>query len=353
MTLAPLAAASRKSRWSSTLLVQLGATTNRTYVLPLVIFYPTSRCNSRCVSCDWWKSSGADDLTLDEIAAVASALPALGTRVVAFSGGEPLLRPDVFAIAALFRDRGMTLHLLTSGVLLERCAPEVGRCFAHVTISLDASRAGLYEAVRGIRALDRVEQGVKTLRRAAPDLPITARATLHRANFRDMPSIVDKALAMRLDGLSFLAADVSSSAFGRTAPADASELALTADEIDEFEAIVERTVIEFSDEFERGFIAESPEKLRNLPQYYAALAGQTPFPRVTCNAPSVSVVLEANGGVRPCFFHRPIGSVRSEPLADIVRRALPEFRRGLDMATDPTCTRCVCSMKTGWRAHTW
>src|SRR4249919_52640 len=103
-------------------LVTLGAVTNRTFVLPLLIFYPTGRCNSRCLSCDWWKQSGADDLTLDEIATVADALPPLGTRMVVFSGGEPLLRPEVFDAAQRFRDRGLVLHLLTSGVLLERFA---------------------------------------------------------------------------------------------------------------------------------------------------------------------------------------------------------------------------------------
>src|SRR3954466_2262546 len=98
-------------------LVQLGRVTNRTFVLPLLIFYPTGRCNSRCVSCDWWKQTGADDLTLDEIARLAASLPALGTRMVGFSGGEPLLRPEVFDAAQLFRERGIVLHLLTSGVL--------------------------------------------------------------------------------------------------------------------------------------------------------------------------------------------------------------------------------------------
>jgi MoaA/NifB/PqqE/SkfB family radical SAM enzyme len=77
-------------------LVRLAEVTNRTYVLPVVVFFPTSRCNSRCVSCDWWKCSGGGDLALDEIESVARALPALGTRLVLFSGGEPLLRPEVF-----------------------------------------------------------------------------------------------------------------------------------------------------------------------------------------------------------------------------------------------------------------
>src|SRR6476469_4857343 len=96
------------SAFATATLVRLGQATNRTFVLPLLIFYPTGRCNSRCISCDWWKQSGADDLTLDEIGAIAGALPALGTRVVAFSGGEPLLRPEVFEAAELFRAQGMT-----------------------------------------------------------------------------------------------------------------------------------------------------------------------------------------------------------------------------------------------------
>ena len=43
-------------------LVRLGEISNRTFVLPLAVFYPTSRCNSRCISCDWWKQDGAGDL---------------------------------------------------------------------------------------------------------------------------------------------------------------------------------------------------------------------------------------------------------------------------------------------------
>src|SRR5207245_2029272 len=166
-------------------LVRLGRIANRTFVLPLLIFFPTNRCNSRCVSCDWWKRSGADDLSVDEIRDIADALPPLGTRVVVFSGGEPLLRPEVFDAAAIFRARGMTLHLLTSGVLLERCAADVASEFSRVIVSLDASTESLYQAVRGVAALAIVERGGARLRRLAPEMPITARATLHKLNFRE------------------------------------------------------------------------------------------------------------------------------------------------------------------------
>jgi Fe-coproporphyrin III synthase len=149
---------------------------------------------------------------------------------------------------------------------------------------------------------------------------------------------------------------VSSSAFGRGPSSDgapARSLALTRDEVAEFTAIVERTLAVYEGDFESGFVAESPGKLRRLPRYYAALCGDEPFPPVHCNAPWVSVVLEANGDVRPCFFHPPVGNVRTTPLGELVADNLRAFRASLDVTSDSTCGRCVCSLNTGWRRTPW
>jgi MoaA/NifB/PqqE/SkfB family radical SAM enzyme len=167
---------------------------------------------------------------------------------------------------------------------------------------------------------------------------------------------------LTLERISFLPADVSSLGFGRaTAPGPAPgsdsnlapRLALNADEVDEFEAIVERTIAVYARDFESGFVSESPEKLRRLPRYYAALGGVEPFPGVSCNAPWVSVVVEANGSVRPCFFHGSIGNVRQAPLGTIVSGNLRAFRESFDVGANPICVRCVCSLKTSWRSAPW
>jgi len=334
-------------------LVRLGRITNRTFVLPLLILFPTGRCNSRCVSCDWWKQSGADDLTIDEIRGLARALPRLGTRVVVFSGGEPLLRPEVFDAADAFITRDITLHLLTSGVLLERFADRVGRRFSRVCVSLDATTDALYERIRGVNALSTVARGVARLRRDAPQVPVTGRATLHRANFRELPRLIDHARAIGLDAISFLPADVSSHAFGRDTVPDAQSLVLDADEVEEFAQVVERTVAAYASDFESGFVSESADKLRRLPQYYAALRGDAAFPRVSCTAPWVSVVVEANGSVRPCFFHEAVGNIRQTPLETIIGDNLRRFRDHLDVGANPVCVRCVCSLNTSWRSAPW
>jgi MoaA/NifB/PqqE/SkfB family radical SAM enzyme len=200
----------------TTTLAWIGRSINRTLVLPIVVFFPTARCNSRCLSCDWWKSGGETDLGLEEIERLAGSLQALGTKLVVFSGGEPLLRPDVFDAAASFRRRGITLHLLTSGLALDRRAVEVASHFERVIVSLDGADEQSYLSVRGVDALAAVERGVRRLRALAPWMRVTARSTLHRVNFRELPKLIERARRMPVSQISFLAADVASGAFGRT-----------------------------------------------------------------------------------------------------------------------------------------
>ena len=73
--------------------------------------------------------------------------------MVVFTGGEPLFRPDVMEIADLFRARGISLHLLTSGIALERFAREVAERFVDVTVSMDGHSRELYRQVRGVDGL--------------------------------------------------------------------------------------------------------------------------------------------------------------------------------------------------------
>ncbi len=341
------------SRLATNLVCRLGEATNHSFILPLLIFYPTSRCNSRCRSCDWWKHDGHDDLTLDEIATLVKPLTAWGTRAVAFSGGEPLCRDELFEIASMFRAQGVSLHLLTSGLLLHKFATQIAAHFDRVTMSLDGSTAEAYHAVRGVAGLGAIETGVATMKSVAPRLPMTARATLHAANYRELPRLVTKAKAIGLDGISFLAVDVSSDAFGHHGSPRDRRLLLDDDQIAEFAEVIDQTVRDHAEDFASGFVAERPNKLRRLPRYYAARRGHAPFPAKSVHAPWVSAVIEANGNVRPCYFHHPVGNVRTTPLADILQHELPAFRHMLDVSIHPVCERCVCSLKVGLTSGPW
>ncbi|HEX3768767.1 MAG TPA: SPASM domain-containing protein, partial [Puia sp.] len=90
---------------------------------------------------------------------------------------------------------------------------------------------------------------------------------------------------------------------------------------------------------------ESPQKIQKIYYYYAAHHGLNPFPYKKCNAPWVSTVIEADGSVRPCFFHKAYGNIKNGSLDSIINsEAAVEFRKKLDMDNDETCVKCVCSL---------
>src|ERR1700754_2191509 len=95
--------------------------TSRLRRLPLATLYLTERCNSRCVTCDYWRH-GRVDMTLEAVERWLPGLVELRTRVVLISGGEPLLNPEWPQIAALLKTRGLKLWLLTSGLSLAKHA---------------------------------------------------------------------------------------------------------------------------------------------------------------------------------------------------------------------------------------
>jgi MoaA/NifB/PqqE/SkfB family radical SAM enzyme len=235
--------------------------------------------------------------------------------------------------------------------LLRRHAADVVRWCDEVIVSLDGSREVHDEIRRVPGAFARLTDGVAALRSLDPTFPVTARCVLQRANYADLPNVIVAAREMGLDRISFLAVDVSSNAFNRPVPwgeERVSDVALTRAEVAAFERILEGMIVDFADEFRRGFVAEGPDKLRRLVRYFAAVNGDGDFPPTTCNAPWVSAVVEADGTVRPCFFHRALGNFREQPLPAILNS--PEaiaFRRGLDVRTDPTCRRCVCTLRLG------
>ncbi|MFW5905165.1 MAG: SPASM domain-containing protein, partial [bacterium] len=112
--------------------------------------------------------------------------------------------------------------------------------------------------------------------------------------------------------------------------------------------VVETTTRLFPSEFSSGFVEESPERMRSLVRHFAALHGRGDFPESHCNAPWVSAVVEADGTVRPCFFHRALGRLSDGPLDQVLNS--PEavrFRRELDVKSNPICRRCVCTLSLG------
>jgi Fe-coproporphyrin III synthase len=331
------------------------AVNSELHSLPLVTLYLTERCNSRCVTCDYWRH-GRSDMDLSKITRLIPSLDRLRTRVVLLSGGEPLLNPEWPAIAALLREHGFKLWLLTSGLSLAKHARPVAKLFDAITVSLDGTDRQTYQAIRGLDALDNVCDGIRAA--AAHGIAPGIRVTVQRANFKQLPAFVDMAKQLGARDVSFLAVDVANPhAFGRTDDFS-HDLALSPVDLPVFDEVLRTLEREHAEDFRSHFIAESPQKLRRLLQYFTALHGLGSYPPVRCNAPEFSAVIGATGKVQPCFFitgpsdsgssEYPHGDARSftDLPAALNGDEMVSLRGSIRAGARAECKTCVCSL---WR----
>jgi MoaA/NifB/PqqE/SkfB family radical SAM enzyme len=298
--------------------------------------------------CDIWKREENTDIKLQDLERHRESLRRLSVRRVVLSGGEPLLHSDLRSLCIFFRELNIRLTLLTTGLLLSKRASEVAELFDEIIISIDGP-ARVHDAIRRVNGGFRhIESGVVAIRRIRPLMQITGRTTVQRANHCYLQETVSTAQTIGLDSISFLAADLTSQAFNRPLlwPADRqNEVALTVAELHVLEEEVEGLIAMYSEEIRAGYIAESAMKLRRIVAHFAAHLGLTRAVAPTCNAPWVSAVVEVDGSVRPCFFHRSIGNIRDAELDHIVNgKNAIDFRHNLRVHDNPVCQRCVCSL---------
>ena len=318
--------------------------------LPLLILYPHSRCNCRCLMCDIWRNTTKDELSAEDFARWLPEWRALGVKRAVLSGGEPLMHSDFWTLCEILQAAEIGITVLSTGILLKRDAERLVHYCDDVIVSLDGPRE-VHNRIRNLpRAYQKLMEGVLAVREASRGVRIKGRCTVQRENFRNMRATVAAAHELALDGISFLAADVSTDAFNRPEPWDAdriAEVALLKSDLPILAAELDAMERDCEIDFKEGFISENSAKLRHrILQYYSALVGEDEFPPVACNAPWVSTVIESDGTVRPCFFQPPLGNIYDgSTLAEILNsQTARAWRQGLDTGRDEICRKCVCSL---------
>jgi MoaA/NifB/PqqE/SkfB family radical SAM enzyme len=310
--------------------------------MPILVLEPHSRCNCRCLMCDIWKRTDAQEITEAELARHLDDIVGLGVEWAVFTGGEPLMHSDLFRLAAMLRASGIRITILSTGLLLARDAARIVESTDEVIVSLDGPRE-IHDEIRRVPgASDRIAEGVDAIHRLSPNYPLSARCTVQARNAAHLRATVAAARAMGLRSISFLAADLSSTAFNRAEAWSADRQAGVAPDLTTLEREMESLIAEYPAD---GFVLETPGKLRRIVSRFRAHYGLEAHTAPRCNAPWVSAVLEANGDVRPCFFHAPVGNTSGGTLAQILNgpRAIA-FREDLTIAENAVCRRCVCSI---------
>jgi MoaA/NifB/PqqE/SkfB family radical SAM enzyme len=310
--------------------------------LPILILEAHNRCNCRCVMCDIWKRTDSQELTEAALARHLDDIERLGVEWVVFTGGEPLMNPGLFRLAAMLRTRGIRITLLSTGLLLEREAARIVDGIDELIVSLDGPRQ-VHDQIRRVPgAFDSLARGAMAIRTLSPRFPIAARCTVQSANAARLRETVAAARAIRMNSISFLAADLTSAAFNRVEGWTDTRRSSVAPELAALENEIEALIANYPPD---GFVLESPAKLRRIVAHFRAHVGLEEPVAPRCNAPWVSAVLETNGDVRPCFFHAPIGNTAAGNLSQILNGpAAIAFRQSLDIENNPICKGCVCSL---------
>jgi pyrroloquinoline quinone biosynthesis protein E len=152
----------------------------------------TYRCPLHCPYCsnptEFTPAGG--ELTRPEWQRVLAEAGELGVLHVHFSGGEPLLRPDLPELVRSARAEGLYTNLLTSGVGLTRARGEQLRDAGldSVQISVQADQAGPADAIAGIVAHDRKLEAARLVRELG--WPLTLNVVLHRGNIDRTEALV-------------------------------------------------------------------------------------------------------------------------------------------------------------------
>jgi 12,18-didecarboxysiroheme deacetylase len=160
---------------------------------PVVVWNVGRRCNLRCVHC-YSHSRDVDytgELSTDEGLRLIDDLADFGVPVVLFSGGEPLMRPDILQLIARARARHLRAVVSTNGTLIgEEMAARLKEVdLSYVGVSLDGLRE-TNDRFRGIPgAFDRALAGIRTCLRMG--IKVGLRFTMNRRNAQDIGGIFD------------------------------------------------------------------------------------------------------------------------------------------------------------------
>jgi len=158
---------------------------------PVVVWNCTRQCNLSCIHCYADADNQRSPREMDTAAGSAFIrdLADFGVPVILFSGGEPLLRKDLFLLASLARECGIRTALSTNGTLItDEVTREIKRLgFAEVGISLDGIGAN-NDRFRGRNgAFAAALKGIRSC--VALGLRVSLRLTITRYNYREIPGI--------------------------------------------------------------------------------------------------------------------------------------------------------------------
>jgi heme d1 biosynthesis radical SAM protein NirJ len=327
---------------------------------PVVIWNLVRRCNLTCKHC---YSISADkdfkgELSTDEVFSVMDDLKAFKVPVLILSGGEPLLRPDIFDIARRAKSMGFYVGLSSNGTLVnESNVAEIAATgFDYVGISLDGLRATHDKFRRKEGAFDAALNGIRLCRDAGAKVGM--RFTLTQDNAQDLPALLDLMQAESID--KFYLSHLNYAGRGNKNRKDDAHFKTTRIALDllfdrcwrQVQAGQPREYVTGNNDADGIYLLNwvrqhFPQRAAHIEQKLVQWGG---------NSSGVNIAnIDNLGSVHPdtMWWDYPLGNVRERPFSDIWMDTSDPLMAGLKQAKRPVEGRCaVCEHRASCNGNT-
>lgn len=332
---------------------------------PVVIWNLIRRCNLTCKHC-YAVSTDTDfkgELSTDEVFTVMDDLKGFRVPVLILSGGEPLMRPDIFDISHRAKEMGFYVALSSNGTLIDESNIEkiaaVG--YNYVGISVDGLKETHDKFRRKEGAFEATMNGIRMCRERG--IKVGLRFTLTADNRQDLPPLLELMEEERID--KFYLSHLNYAGRGNKNRRDDAHHRMTREVMDLlfdtcWAQIQRGDPMEFvtgNNDADGPYLLQwaarnVPDQLENLRKRLENWGG---------NASGVNVAnIDNRGHVHPdtMWWHHDLGSVRERPFSTIWQDTSDELMAGLKQSPRPVSGRCaqcahlaVCNGNTRTRAH--
>jgi MoaA/NifB/PqqE/SkfB family radical SAM enzyme len=157
----------------------------------------TENCQAKCISCDYWQTRWQDGIDTNRAVDLLNEIGAAGIRSLRFTGGEPLLRRDLFQVMKQANTSSFKQIILqTNGLLIKKLHKEINEsAITKVCVSIDGLE-GTNDLIRGIDGyFDLAMQGIKLLR----GKQVAIAVTLNRISAKELGKLAEVAHAVGAD----------------------------------------------------------------------------------------------------------------------------------------------------------
>ncbi|MDI6734946.1 MAG: radical SAM protein [bacterium] len=309
---------------------------------PVVVWNMTAVCNLSCKHCYLGSQDNKQvkEFTTKEAKSFISDLPSMNVPVLLFTGGEPLLRQDIFELGEFAANSGLRPVISTNGTLitLERARTIKDAGFQYVGVSIDGMEDVHNEFRRLKNSFALAWEGIHNCLSAG--LPTGVRFTVNNHNLADLPAVLDLAIKEAIPR--FCLYHLVYAGRGKEMVKDdlrrEENLQLINFLIDKAARTTNMEILTVDNPADGVYLylqkeKESPQEAAEIKSLLEMAGG--------CSAGEKVVNVSPEGNIYPCQFWRdlPLGNVRTTPLSQIWQEKIDFFKQ-LKANLKGKCGRC-------------